>query len=393
MEVQQKQEIAKFGQTMVGNIHEPQYKDSNNPYTWKKEHTCRLGISKFTQTMGMETPKASIQQNKQKDGTIDSILFCFCRKQSIKKIFLYGSRSKINRNQYSNASLAKKRAVRKSPFIAYNANIEESDNGKIKVGNSDTKLAQTAIVLPTTQISNRKANEVGESTPQMGHDGVECLMENNAELSIKAKKFIENAIRPTSLNLKPTSIAIYATAVSENWLTLHPELLAATTDRRVKRLLKGLKSISKKSKIIGKENINVVSNLYLMAAKKQQREKSKTNLVSPFEYKKYFPLENFKIYLKKTKKYNIEKPATKPASKYTIAKWIKENLAGIGSTDTAHSTRGVLATKAYLLGVKSGSIPRSETAVILSSTSTPIIVEETKVLKRLYPSTTTQNIA
>ncbi|PVU95153.1 hypothetical protein BB559_002828 [Furculomyces boomerangus] len=267
---------------MVGNIHEPQYKDSNNPYTWKKEHTCRLAISKFTQTMGMETPKASIQQNKQKDGTIDSILFCFCRKQSIKKIFLYGSRSKINRNQYSNASLAKKRAVRKSPFIAYNANIEESDNGKIKVGNSDTKLAQTAIVLPTTQISNRKANEVGESTPQMGHDGVECLMENNAELSIKAKKFIENAIRP-------------------------------------------------------------------------------------------------------------KKPATKPASKYTIAKWIKENLAGIGSTDTAHSTRGVLATKAYLLG--SGSIPRSETAVILSSTSTPIIVEETKVLKRLYPSTTTQNIA
>ncbi|OLY84898.1 hypothetical protein AYI68_g933 [Smittium mucronatum] len=45
-------------------------------------------------------------------------------------------------------------------------------------------------------------------------------------------------------------------------------------------------------------------------------------------------------------------PKIKPTSYDTIARWIKNALLSIGSTDTAHSTRGLYSTKAFLSGVK-----------------------------------------
>ncbi|PWA01260.1 hypothetical protein BB558_002655, partial [Smittium angustum] len=42
----------------------------------------------------------------------------------------------------------------------------------------------------------------------------------------------------------------------------------------------------------------------------------------------------------------VEKPKIKPASIDTIAKWIENSITEIGYSNTAHSTRGVSASKA-----------------------------------------------
>ncbi|PVZ96606.1 hypothetical protein BB558_007473 [Smittium angustum] len=152
------------------------------------------------------------------------------------------------------------------------------------------------------------------------------------------------------LKLKPSSVLVYSTAISEYWLTLDPTSKPATEDRTV--ILLALSTFWRpRSELQGimlttiKKSEDEKYRYLWCPENKKGKAKSKSIWLSPFdEDENICPVKTLDLYLEKTKNFAKEE--------YADTIWIKESLMEIGATESAHSTRGVSATKAYLAGVK-----------------------------------------
>ncbi|PVZ97134.1 hypothetical protein BB558_006923, partial [Smittium angustum] len=180
------------------------------------------------------------------------------------------------------------------------------------------------------------------------------------------------------LKLKPSSVLVYSTAISEYWLTLDPTSKPETEDRVIQKLLQGKKTVILLALSTFWRPRSELQGIMLTTIKKSEDEKyrylwcpenkkgkakSKSIWLSPFdEDENICPVKTLDLYLEKTKNFAkeeyadtmfyVEKPSVRPASNDSVARWIKEPLMEISATESAHSTRGVSATKAYLAGVK-----------------------------------------
>ncbi|PWA00824.1 hypothetical protein BB558_003111 [Smittium angustum] len=200
------------------------------------------------------------------------------------KLLRSGTRHIVSGSGCANSSMGNKRSLFKPTTTPDTSYIETSNHEEAPNGNNSSKLADVTIVTTIKEVVNIFSYNTIKFTSTMGDASLEPIEKTVQELTNSAKQLIRNSIRSStaksyksflkkfivwsvsqktnqdeysainlanflgSLKLKPSSVLMYATAVSDNWQTLYPEQKPITTDRRVSRLLQGLRNnIEKKS--------------------------------------------------------------------------------------------------------------------------------------------------
>ncbi|PVU87819.1 hypothetical protein BB560_006427, partial [Smittium megazygosporum] len=208
-----------------------------------------------SQTMGIEAFEKAFMQDQKVPGAFKDRHVRIGTEEETPTVLLAGTGSTITEDKCTNASMAQKGGICQSTTDASTANTTASNTRTATNGNISAQLALTALVSFTTETSTGTTNGAEIRSPSMDNASMVRIGENEQGLTKAAIQLISESVRPNNKRNYSSGWKKFKHWAADNGinpLEYSPVNLAnflealTTQDRRVKKLLKGLKRRSPK---------------------------------------------------------------------------------------------------------------------------------------------------